>query len=150
MLDVYEAKGVSPGRGSFDMSSAPRRWSMGRDAGRGVLGSTTLAGALRLQCHRRAQFVSLGMGRAGPSTWSAPGLEHNSVLRPLHHLATREPSRSTLSVSTRGGLSTRRRGARHQTEDPLRHTHHGSNVSDRAAVERIAALRGKGRPLILT
>jgi len=87
MIDLYAAKGVSPGRGGYDLaleadelvSGARKRLCQffgGEDPDR-VIFASNATDALNL--------VIQGVVKAGGHVVSSQ-LEHNSVLRPLHHL----------------------------------------------------------------
>jgi len=87
MIDLYAAKGVSPGRGGYDLaleaeemvSAARRRLCrfFGGDDPARVIFASNATDALNL--------VIQGLVKPGGHVVSSE-LEHNSVLRPLHHL----------------------------------------------------------------
>ena len=87
MIDLYAAKGVSPGRGGYDLaleaedlvSAARRRLCrfFGGDDPNRVIFAANATDALNI--------VIQGAVQAGGHVVSSR-LEHNSVLRPLHHL----------------------------------------------------------------
>jgi cysteine desulfurase family protein len=90
MIDLYAAKGVSPGRGGYDLAleadqlvfDARKRLCQffgGQDPDR-VIFASNATDALNL--------VIQGVVKAGGHVVSSQ-LEHNSVLRPLHHLRER-------------------------------------------------------------
>jgi cysteine desulfurase family protein len=153
MLEVYEAMGVSPGRGSFDLSIAAEALVDGvRRRVAAFFGSDDpLRVAFGYNAPDALNSIILGMAEPGCHVVSSR-LEHNSVLRPLHHLATRGTlARDLVRCDARGFIDPDDVGRAITPKTRFVILTHGSNVLGTVQpVERIAAICGaKGVPLIL-
>lgn len=153
MIDLYAAKGVSPGRGGYDLaleaeelvSDARKRLCQffGGDDPDRVIFSSNATDALNL--------VIQGVVKPGGHVVSSQ-LEHNSVLRPLHHLREKGPIEYDLVPFDGAGFidpDDIARAIRPNTQFVLL-THASNVLGTIQPVEAIGALcRERGVPLII-
>ncbi len=90
MFEIYEAKGVSPGRGSYDLSveAEERVDKVRRQVSAFFGGDDPSRVAFTYNATDALNLLIQGLVEPGSHVVSSR-LEHNSVLRPLHHFAER-------------------------------------------------------------
>ncbi len=152
-LELYLASGASPGRGGYDLAvEAERRVEKARQR----LGEFFGAGRGWRVCYAYNATDALntliqGLVRPGGHVVSTR-LEHNSVLRPLHHLAARGHIRLDLApFNAQGFVEPERFAALLRPETCLAVLNHASNVlgTVQPAAQIAALCRKRGTPLIL-